>query len=168
VILGESFSGPIAVRLASKPEGELLGIVLVASFVTPPALRLWRHLPWRLLFRSPWFRWWSKGILSGSATELAQRIHEAIRLVPSDTLAARVRSILSIDVRAELAATTCPMLYIQAGRDLVVPRRCLRVVISVRPDVVVERLDTRHCVLQLTPVASWAILEHFVRRIQRA
>src|SRR5262245_22389675 len=35
-ILGESFSGPLALRLARRQEGDLVGVVLVATFVTNP------------------------------------------------------------------------------------------------------------------------------------
>jgi len=50
VILGESFSGPISLFLAEKNPKGLIGVVLVASFITTPNFRLGEFLPWRLGF----------------------------------------------------------------------------------------------------------------------
>ncbi len=165
IIVGESFSGPIAVSLASRPTTNLRGVVLAASFVTPPALRLWRHLPWRVAFRFQAPSLVLRQLLTASDEALLREVRDAVRLVSPPTLATRVRSALAVDVRRELAAVQCPVLYIQALRDLVVSPRCLREIASVRGDVAVQRVDTRHLVLQLEPDASWELIDGFASRV---
>lgn len=51
VLLGESFSGPLAIKIAARPPRALLGLVLVCSFVRKP-LR-WAALLSALLSRVP-------------------------------------------------------------------------------------------------------------------
>jgi pimeloyl-ACP methyl ester carboxylesterase len=163
IIVAESFSGPVAVRIASRPPANLAGVVLAASFVTPSARAVWRYLPWRTLFRFPAPVQVLRRVLLASDSALLGEMREAIRSVSPRVLAARVRSTLSIDARAELARVTCPLLYIRARRDRVVPLRCLRDILSVREDVVVESLDAPHPVLQHEPDAAWKLIDRFAR-----
>src|SRR5689334_21645025 len=45
VLLGESFSGPLAIRLAAKRPPNLRGLILCNSFVSAPRAAIWRILP---------------------------------------------------------------------------------------------------------------------------
>ena len=164
IIVAESFSGPVAVALASGPMDNLRGVVLAASFVTAPRLGAWRFLPWRTLFRFPAPVAILRQLLTASDSTLLRDMQASIRDVSAHVLAARVRSALSVDVRRELASVTCPLLYIRAQRDRVIPSRCLRDILSVREDVAVESLDAPHPVLQHEPGAAWEAISHFVVR----
>jgi pimeloyl-ACP methyl ester carboxylesterase len=165
IIVAESFSGPLAALLAARPVGDLRGIVLVASFVTPPALALWRWLPWQLMFRcvapAPLLR----QVLTGADVELAAEVRAATRAVRPGVLAARVRATLVVDVRAELASSTVPLLYLQAERDHIVPARCLRAVLAARADTTVVRVASAHTLLQAEPAAAWRAIEPFCERV---
>ena len=165
IVVGESFSGPLAVALAARPTGALRGIVMVASFVTPPALTVWRYLPWRLVFRFPAPALILRRFLMPADAELLKNMREALQGVSPSVLASRVRTTLAVDARADLAGSTVPVLYIQAKRDFVVPARCLRTIMSIREDVTVERLDSAHPVLQLEPDAAWRVIEAFARKV---
>jgi pimeloyl-ACP methyl ester carboxylesterase len=166
VIIAESFSGPLAVILGSRSIPNLRAVVLAASFVTPPALRLWRYLPWNLLFRLSVPMLVLRPLFPGADAALAREMREAVRKVSPSVLAARVRSALSVDVREYLATVPCPMLYIQATRDLVVSRKCLSDILSIREDATVEQLDSHHPVLQLSPSMAWEVIERFLSRVQ--
>lgn len=48
VIITESYFGPVALRLAARPVGDLRAVLLVVSFISRP--RAWRA-PWRRGFR---------------------------------------------------------------------------------------------------------------------
>ena len=162
-IVGESFSGPVAIALASRPAGDLRGVILAASFATPPAPPIWRYLPLQSVFRLPVPIMVLRKYLAGSDRQLARDIREVARSVSPRVLASRVRATLSVDVRRELATVECPLLYIQATRDLVVPPRCLQDILSVRKDVAVRQVESRHPVLQLEPAASWDIVMEFLQ-----
>src|SRR5438105_3977438 len=51
IILGESFAGPLALRIAAVQPNGVIAVVLVASFVLAPAPRWIRYLPWKTMFR---------------------------------------------------------------------------------------------------------------------
>ncbi|MCA8981978.1 MAG: alpha/beta hydrolase [Planctomycetes bacterium] len=161
VLVGESYSGPLAVALAARPRGDLRGLVLVASFVTRPAWRGWRWLPWRALFALPapvMALRWALG-LDGPAG--ADHFRVAVREASPEVLAARVREALAVDVREELRAVRCPVLYLVAARDRIVAKRCAREVAALRPGAVVETLDAGHPLLQLVPDAAWGRIAAF-------
>ena len=161
LLVGESFSGPIAVSIASRPSPNLRGLVLAASFVTPPALPIWRFLPWRLAFGFPAPALLLRRCLAPRDGDLVRGMRTAIQAVAPEVLAARVRATLEVDKRRELAAVECPLLYLQAQQDIVVARRCLRQVLEVKPEATVENLPTAHPVLQIDPEGAWRAIERF-------
>src|SRR5262249_28255215 len=102
VILGESFSGPLALLLAPRQPPGLRGIILCASFVRSPFPFVARWF--RGLIRPWWFRvvprWLIRRALLGRFDEpaLAQMVEAAIAGVQPAVLAARARAILEVDV----------------------------------------------------------------------
>lgn len=58
VIVGESFSGPIAILLSAKRIDGLIGTVLVATFASAPYLTLAKYLPWVLIFKLAKILYW--------------------------------------------------------------------------------------------------------------
>ncbi|MHC4294974.1 MAG: alpha/beta fold hydrolase [Planctomycetota bacterium] len=165
IIVAESFSGPVAITLASRRMDNLHGVVLAASFVTPPRSCIWKLVPWRTLFRFPVAAGVVRQLLAPSDPSLVRELRAATRAVMPHVLADRVRSALSVDVRGELARLTCALLYIQAGKEHVVPARCLRDIMSVQKNVVVKVLDAPHPVLQHEPEAAWELIERFASGI---
>jgi pimeloyl-[acyl-carrier protein] methyl ester esterase len=53
LLLGESFSGPLVFKIASRRLKGLAGVILLNSFVTSPVPRWISFLPLRLCFPSP-------------------------------------------------------------------------------------------------------------------
>lgn len=164
LLVGESYSSPLAVKLAARPTGDLRGLVLAAGFVTAPARRFWRLLPWRAAFALPapasWLRW-VMGLGTGSGVD---RLRVAVGSASTKVLAARVREALEVDVREELSRVRCPLLYLAAAHDRVVPQRCAREVLDLHRAAMIETLDVGHPVLQLTPEAAWRELGTFVQQ----
>ena len=170
-LLGESFSGPLALRLASRRLGELAGVVLVASFVTNPVSFLppfLRHLvgPW--LFRRPTPAFIARRYLVGRADAWAHRVAANAAAVAPDVMAARVRDVLSVDARELLRRCEAPLLYVGGGRDALVPPRVLRELRRIRPDLEHVTVDAPHLVLQLAPEAAARAIEAFLWRAIQA
>src|SRR5262249_9217238 len=115
-ILGESFSGPLALRLPARPPPGLPGILLFAFFVRHPFPFVARWF--RGLIRPWWFRvvprWLIRRALLGRFDEpaLAQMVEAAIAGVQPAVLAARARAILEVDVSAQLQVCQVPLLYL--------------------------------------------------------
>jgi len=168
VVVGESFSGPLAVMLSARHPPGLCGIVLCASFVQSP-LKLPERLrmsvrPWIFSLQPLWILSW---ILLGSYSfgHLGAMARSVVRSISPAALAARTRAVLGVDVTNELRACKVPIFYLQANRDLVVRTNCWELVKSVRPDAKVEMLAGPHLILQTAPTAAAAALEAFCENV---
>lgn len=161
IVLGESFSGPIAIRLAARLR-DLRGVVLAASFARSPVGR-WGHLrkPIAALARMRPPRWALRLLLTGARPELAEATRAAIGSVRPEVIAARVEQVLSVDVSAELARCPVRVLYLRGLQDRLVGRRTLRHLKSVRPSLEVVDLDAPHLVLQRRPEEAAAAIAAF-------
>jgi pimeloyl-[acyl-carrier protein] methyl ester esterase len=125
VLLGESFSGPIAVSIASSPPHGLRGLVLCCSFVKNPrpgfgALKGLvdflpvRALPVAFLSRMLLGRFSSPPIRNSLRRVLAQ--------VSQKVLRGRIRAVLGVNVTSALSQVRVPVLYLRASEDRVVAR----------------------------------------------
>ncbi|MGD2116027.1 MAG: alpha/beta hydrolase, partial [Acidobacteriota bacterium] len=83
LLLGESFSGPVAVRLAAEAPPGLVGLILCATFVRPPSWSGFRHLPWQTLFSRPVPRHVIRRRLAGAwmSPEIVRAVREVTRKV---------------------------------------------------------------------------------------
>ncbi|WP_437313855.1 alpha/beta fold hydrolase [Sorangium sp. So ce385] len=168
-LLGESFSGPLALRLACRRAGQLVGVALVATFVTNPVWlvpSLARHLvgPWLFRRRAPELV--ARRYLVGARADAAwlERVAANVETVDPAVMAARVREVLSVDARAPLQRCAAPLLYLGAAGDALVPPRVLRELRRLRPDLECVTVDAPHLVLQLAPEASARAIAGFLRR----
>lgn len=155
LLLGESFSGPLAVRAAAANPPGLCGLVLCATFVRNPLRLRWRGMhrlvpawPFRgFLPLSTVQAWMGR---RGSPEALAL-VREALEGVRPEVLAHRVRELMQVDARPALRACSVPTLYLQANHDWVVPGRNMRDVLSARPSAEVVCLESSHLLLQTRP-----------------
>jgi pimeloyl-[acyl-carrier protein] methyl ester esterase len=106
ILVGESFSGPVALWLAARKPPGLRAVVLVASFVLSPVApkAVLRALvrPW--LFRRPPPTWAIRRYLVGDDASAAEvdATRAAIASVTPDVMAVRLREILRVDAREAL------------------------------------------------------------------
>ncbi|WP_437964607.1 alpha/beta fold hydrolase [Sorangium sp. So ce260] len=168
-LLGESFSGPLALRLACRRPGGLVGVILVATFVTNPVWlvpSLARHLvgPWLFRRRAPELVSRRYLVGAGASAEWLERVAANVETVDPAVMAARVREVLSVDARGLLQRCAAPLLYLGAAGDALVPPRVVRELRRLRPDLECVTVDAPHLVLQLAPEASARAIEGFLRR----
>lgn len=167
VLLGESFSGPIALRVAEHLGARLAAVVLVATFVRNPI----RWLPAQLrsligdwIFRiepSPaLLRFWCAGW--DAPAELLEKLHAVLKMPAAEVLAARVREILVEDATQALLRCPAPILYIGGTRDRLVRRSTAAMLRKIRPDLQIAWLDAPHFVLQRQPLAAARLVDRFV------
>jgi pimeloyl-ACP methyl ester carboxylesterase len=167
VVLAESFSGPIAIRLAADPPPGLAGVILCGTFAKNPFpwLRAVRALAVRIPFKSlP--RWLRAPLLWGSsdpnrAPPQAERASAAVAKV---VIRRRLREVLTVDVTARLADITVPTLILEATRDRILPRSAARLLAQrIRRGEVAE-IDGPHLLLQSRPAESAAAVLRFLKR----
>jgi pimeloyl-ACP methyl ester carboxylesterase len=167
-LLGESFSGPVAVAVAARSTP--VALILACSFVTNPRPALAPLAPLLAWLPAPG-RWLdplaSFALLGHHATpELRQALSRAMRAVAPDVLRHRAASVQGVDAGPALASVRCPVLYLRASEDRVVPPTCAAEVVRIRPDATVTVLDGPHCLLQTQPAAAADVITTFLRRVK--
>jgi sigma-B regulation protein RsbQ len=126
VILGESFSGPVAVSIATAGIPNLRGLILCASFLTCPnrLLRALRPLtPFATPKLMPGFIAHHSLLGRFATAELRAAHARALSHVSSRTLTARLRAMADVDVRDLMRGCDLPALYLRATEDRVVSAR---------------------------------------------
>jgi pimeloyl-ACP methyl ester carboxylesterase len=166
ILVGESFSGPIAIGLAASAPAGLLGVVLVCSFARSPMplpvfLRpMAVHFPLR---RVP--AWIAGKMLLGrySTPGYRDKLSSSIARVRAAVWRARMRAIVSVDVVAQLRRIDVPILYLRASEDRVVPPAAADLVARNARDLRIADLDGPHFLLQVRPRESAERVKAFAR-----
>jgi len=169
IILGESFSGPLSAMVAAQRPQGLIGLILCATFVTPP---------WQLV--SPLIHTFSrppfsnlylplkrlKAKFGGYSTPQFRKIWDEMdTLVQSDVMASRVRMVFRVDARQSLRASNVPIIYLKGTSDLVVPGWNARAIQQIVPAVRVVCIDAPHMVLQRKPAEAASAISDFANSL---
>ncbi len=171
MLLGESFSGPIATSIAASRPSGLLGLVLCATFVRNPRplLGAFRSLagisPVKL---APMAVLGAVLMGSFSTPPLRAALAEAMSKVSGDALRARLRAVMSVDFSARLASVHVPVLYLLATRDRVVPVSASRHIKQVLPSTKVVPIEAPHFLLQASPAQAARVVQRFARQLSVA
>lgn len=165
ILLGESFSGPVAIALAASRPAGLIGLVLSCSFARNPVPRF-------KLFRSmigfiPLTRKLTgliAPLLFGrlSSPRLRSELMNALDGVSANALRARLRAVLDVDFSDKLNQISVPILYLQALEDRVVPASAGRHIQSVVPTANIVRMRGPHLLLQTLPDEAASIIQNFI------
>ncbi|MBI2389179.1 MAG: alpha/beta hydrolase [Deltaproteobacteria bacterium] len=166
VLLGESFGGPLSIRIAAKRPPGLVALVLVATFARAPVPAwLARFRPWvhRSLFSFPPPAPVLRRLLAGwdADAELIAEFQASSASVSPAVLAARVRAVLEVDATADLGRCPVPVLYLRAKREALLRPDLAEELKSHRPELHLADVDTAHLVLQRDPRAAWRHIEAF-------
>ena len=167
VLLAESFSGPIAIRVAADPPPGLAGLILCGTFARNPFpwLRAVRALAVRVPFKSlP--RWLRAPLLwgSGDPRRAPPRAERASAAVEKAVIRRRLHEVLTVDATACLADITLPTLILGATRDRIVPRSAARLLAQRTRHGELAEIDGPHLLLQSRPTESAAAVLRFLRR----
>jgi pimeloyl-[acyl-carrier protein] methyl ester esterase len=169
VLLGESFGGPLSVRIAASRPSHLRGLILCGSFVTCPhssfarwSAPLVRSLPFRAF---PFALELQRFLRLYETPEHYELGKEAITQVASEVFAHRVREIVRVDVAKELESCSVPLLYMQGIKDKIVRPGNLGRIQKLRPDIQVARIDSGHMILKTRPVESVKVIEDFIETL---
>lgn len=169
VLMGESFSGPVAISLGAENPAGLRGLILCCSFAANP-LPVFAPLA-RLVAVAPGIklpaRVFAPWLYSGEATPELRRAHSsAMASVTAATLKARVTAVLKVDYRDRLKRIAVPLLYLRAQRDRLIPRTALTTLQRARADLQVEEFDAPHFLLQSRPDECAAAVRKFLASLR--
>jgi pimeloyl-ACP methyl ester carboxylesterase len=167
VVLGESFSGPIAVTISARSPAGLLGCVLCASFLRSPSPLLGLLRPFLgLLPPQNIPEALAVPFLMGrfATAELRRARAEALKHVSPESLVARLRAIVSVDVTDEAQKIRVPTLYLRATEDRLVPRGAAAAFSRFVAHGHIVDVEGPHFLLQTNPLAAARAVSEFMRK----
>lgn len=169
IVVGESFSGPLALRLAQEnPEG-LKGVVLGASFarLDIPAKSVLGAFARRI---SP--RWLPTSLLvpflmgRHATVEWRERLKQVLATVSADVLGARLQTTLDVDLAEQGSiAIGLPVLYLQATEDRLMPKSAAQSVAKIAPHLVTKKIAAPHFLFQFAASDCAAAILNFKKAL---
>ena len=168
VLLGESFSGPLAVSIAAARPAGLMALVLSCSFVRNPRPVFGAAWPILRLFPhtlAP--TWLLDACLLGrfSSPDRRSTLRKPLVEISKAALRARLQAVVDIDVSRELPKLGVPVLYLRGAEDRLVPRSCSEAIARDAPQVQIVDIEAPHFLLQVAPSAAAAAVKDFVRTV---
>lgn len=166
VLLGESFSGPLALLAAAQNPPGLSGVILCATFVSWPLLMppIVARLAVALgVFRLKSTRLFHRLVFGGADEELRRLSFAALVRVTPAVLAARARAVLAVDCSEELRTCPVPVLAMVADHDRIVARRNSNLMQQIRPDATILHFNAPHLILQCATIEACTQICLFLR-----
>lgn len=168
ILLGESFSGPIAISLAAKHAGRVAGLILCCTFVRSPYPSFSKLSSLAAL--AP-VRWVPTGVAAAmllgrfETPQLRAALGEALAAVSAHALRSRLKAVLSVDAASALSRISAPILYLVASEDRVVPTSAGDAIHAIQPAVRVVQIAGPHCLLQAAPAEAARVIRQFVEAV---
>lgn len=164
IVIGESFSGPVALRLA-RNDARVVAVVLVASFVRCPNALLRLVPSWsfgigrHLAAGHALLRTFCLG--RDAAEDRIAELAAVVRSLSVSLLRSRLAILRNIDARDDLREARVPVLHLRARRDRLVS-------VGIADEVSTARLretaiDGPHFLLQTRPEVCWSAIEDWLR-----
>jgi len=165
LLLGESFSGPVAIALAAEhPEG-LAGVILCSSFARNPRPEwLWLRPLLRLLpplqLPLPLLRRLLLG--KGASSALVRLTTAMLPHFPTAAMKGRTLAVAAVNHTALLERIEVPMLALCASHDRLVPKRATAWIQAHRSQLDITTLRGPHWLLQTRSEACLRAIQAFV------
>ena len=169
LLLGESFSGPVAIALAAERPAGVVGLVLCVTFARNPrpgwawAAPILRALP-PLRLPLPLLQWLILGRRKPPQA-LVDLVQTMLPQVPQATLKARLLAVVAVDHTPLLAQIQVPILALCASGDRLVPASATRWLREHLAALDILTLKGPHWLLQTRPEAAVQGLRDFLKRI---
>lgn len=167
VLLGESFSGPLAIRIAADPPPGLAAVVLCSSFARFPlrvpgwAVPIVARAPVKTLPR------WLRALLQWGSLDprRAPPAHErSMAAVSREVIRHRIAELLRIDARARLGDVRMPVLVMSGRRDWLLAGGSARALARAVPHGRWVEIEGPHALLQSRPEACAEAVLQFMRQ----
>jgi pimeloyl-ACP methyl ester carboxylesterase len=164
IVIAESFSGPIAVRVAA--DDRVQALILCNSFIDSPVSPAMRYLPIAPLFAIPVPDFMLRIFLLGpqASPELVNRMRAVLRRLPASVTAHRVQQVLRTDEQESLRSLRKPVLYLRGLSDNLMSERSWRNIQGVCPKAEIRRIPGPHMLLQVSPAECWVAIQGFLEK----
>lgn len=170
VLLAESFSGPIALRIGAAPPDTMKGLILSTTFAARPTSLLGPlagGVRWARL-RPPMFllEWFLLGPWSSPA--LRAELATALAGVPVSVLSRRAFDALRVDATAASTQQERPCLMLWASQDRLLSPGARRQLADAIPTARSHQLDGPHLLLQTQPEVCARVIGEFMQSLAAA
>jgi pimeloyl-[acyl-carrier protein] methyl ester esterase len=168
VLLGESFSGPLAIRIAARQPASLVGLILCVTFASNPyswagawVRPLAKFLPLKSLPR-----WVRAPLMWGSASpnRAPRQSERAMASVSAAVVRHRIAALLAVDETAALVHISARTLVLCATRDRVVSKAATLTILRGIAHAQRVDIDGPHLLLQTRPQECAAAVLSFMRQ----
>ena len=165
-ILGESFSGPIAISLASEADSRLAALFLCCSFASNPSRTLAAISPILQItpVKSALAELAALYLLGADSSELKDAVRKTLRKVDARVLRNRLRELTRVNVTKDLLSVSAPIQYLQASDDRLVPKNCAQYICEVAPSTEMCEINGPHLLLQKQPERSSEAIVGFLKK----
>ena len=168
VLVGESFSGPIAYQIAHFMPDKVVSVIFVATFLSNPRkllLKASSFLPISLLLSIPIPTFIIKMLLldSSANTNIINLFKKSLKQVSPNVLSFRLQEIAKLANRHQLCGINS--IYIQATDDKLVPNNCIKDFKAMFSNLKIFKVKGSHFILQTNPIACAEIITNEIRLI---
>lgn len=168
VLLGESFSGPLAISIAASHPAGLIGLVLSCTFARYPR-NLFRRGHWL----APYLPVAGMAVIAARRLvspgrvdpSVAKKLNSAREMVDKNVFRARIGALLRVDVTACLSDIAVPILDLRAMKDGIVPNRASDEIRKRGGEIRAIDMEGPHFLLQAKPLQTAEIIHKFVSDI---
>lgn len=164
-LIAESFSGPLALKVASRPNTNVVGICVCASFVSSPVSVNLRYLPWNLLLSVKPPKFVVKQFLTGFLHEtVVNEFYQALEQTCSSILSERVHEVLKLKSE-DLPELSLPILYLQPLNDRLLNEKSVENFKEKYRQTVVKQFEGPHLLFQVEAKKTASEISRFVEGI---
>ena len=167
IVLGDSFSGPIALNTAVSAEHKPISLVLVNTFVSSPRnvlTKLARYTPQKLLSNPP------ERVLEYLLKEKEAELRPLERIVPvlvsisPNLVKSRLMSIDTVSVKNIARRVSVPVCVLQAANDSAISNNARRELTQSLKNRQIHVLPGNHFSLQTFPATCAHLITQFVEK----
>ncbi len=164
VLLGESYSGPVAIQLANRKELNIVSLLLVATFSYYPnsILKYTSYIaPYHYLLRLPApdivLRFMCVG--NNVDVEIMALLKRSLKYTPAHIMSQRLAEGIRVDVRVELKSLPIPCIYLKAKQDKLVPASAATEISILNESIDIIEIDGPHFLLQTRIKECCAVIQ---------
>ena len=168
LLLGESFSGPIAIALAASAGVQLKGVILSCTFARNPREFLSKF---GVLVPSLPIHAWSMPLLNqllmGSFKDpaMSNQLFDAVSQVLPEVMRYRLDEVMRVDETQALKSINKPILYLQGKEDYLVPSSAAQTIMQLAKKAEIIALDAPHLLLQVAAKEAAHYIMQFAEKV---
>jgi pimeloyl-ACP methyl ester carboxylesterase len=170
-LLGESFSGPIAIALAASANEQLKGVILCCTFaINPrPLLSNWSFLVPAITITDKLLCVTSNLMMSSfKDCKVYEQLKATLPRVSPETMRARLEAVIGVNYLVELAKINVPILYLKGKKDHLVPSAASKTIVKYAKNVSLVELDAPHLLLQIAAKKAASEISGFMQKVLKS